>query len=90
MTTGKAFDTIERITATVQGAYTMKGPDEVLTMKTLHGKGYLPWKFAGIRGSSHNTVSRYIKNRFEAAPREQRSSALDPHAEFLLERFPRH
>ena len=33
---------------------------------------------------------RYIRNGFEAAPREQPPSALDPHAEFLLERFLQH
>ena len=90
MTTIKPSDTIAVISPTVQGAYTMKGPEEVLTMKTLHAKGYSPWQIAGILGCSHHTVSRYVKNGFEAAPRQQPPSALDPHAEFLLERFLQH
>ncbi|MCY3858555.1 MAG: hypothetical protein OXG25_06570 [Gammaproteobacteria bacterium] len=90
MTTKKPSDTIDAILPTAQGAHTMKGPDEVLTMKTLHAKGHSAWKIAGILGCSHTTVMRYIRIGFEAALRQQPPSALDPHAEFLLERFLQH
>ena len=86
----RLFDTIDAMLPTAQGAYTMKGPDEALTMKTLHAKGHSAWKIAGILGCSHTTVMRYIRNGFDAAPREQPPSALEPHAKFLLERFLQH
>lgn len=90
MTTLKPPDTIAVVMPTVKGAYTMKGPDEVLTMKTLYAKGHTPWKIAKILGCSNHTVKRYIENGFDAAPREQPPSALDAHDDFLLERFLRH
>ncbi|MCY4093511.1 MAG: helix-turn-helix domain-containing protein [Gammaproteobacteria bacterium] len=72
MTTFYPSDAIDRITPTVQGAYTMKGPEEVLTMKTLHAKGHSPLKIAKLLGCSHHTVLRYVRNGFDAAPRELR------------------
>ena len=90
MTMMKPSDTFDAMLPTAQGAYTMKAPDEVLTMKILHAKGHSAWKIAGILGCSHTTVMRYIRNGFDAAPREKPPSALDPHAEFLLERFLQH
>ena len=87
MKTKKPSDTIDAILPTAQGAYTMKEPDEVLTMKTLHAKGHSTWKIAGILGCSHTTVMRYVKKGFEAAPRQQPHRTLHSHAEFLLERF---
>ena len=90
MTKIKPSDTIAAILPTVQGAYTMKSPDEVLTIKTLHAKGHSAWKIAGILGCSHTMVTRYIRNGFDAAPREQPPNVLDAHAEFLLERFLQH
>lgn len=90
MTTLNPPDTIDPITLTAQGAYTMKGPEEVLTMKTLYTKGHSPRKIAKLLGCSHHAVSRYVRNGFEAAAREHPPSALDPHTEFLLERFLQH
>ena len=90
MTTLNPSDTIDRITPTVHGAYTMKGPEEVLTMKTLHTKSHSPWKIAKLLGCSHHTVLRYVRNGFQTAPREQPPSALNPHAEFPLKRFLQH
>ena len=84
MTTIKPSDTIAAISRTVQGAYTMKGPEEVLTMKTLHAKGYTPWQIAGIFGCSHHTVSRYVKNGFEAAPRQQPPSSREMGTSYFL------
>ena len=57
-----------------KGDYTMKGPNEVLTMKTLHAKGHTAWKIAGILGCSAHTVKRYIENGFDVSPREQATS----------------
>lgn len=90
MTTSKPADTIVATMPIAKGAYTMKGPDEVLTMKTLYGKGHSAWRIAAILGCSHHTVLRYVRNGFDASPREQPPSALDAHADFLLERFLRH
>ena len=90
MTTMKPSDTIDAILPKAQRVYTMKGPDEVLTMKTLHAKGHAAWKIAGIFGCSHTTVMRYIRNGFDTSPRKQPPSVLDPHAAFLLEHFLQH
>ncbi len=90
MTTSTSADTIVAVTTMVKGAYTMKGPDEVLTMKTLYTKGYTAWKITGILRCSAHTVKRYIENDFDVWPREQPSSALDGHGDFLLERFVRY
>jgi len=90
MTTSKAADTIVATMAIAKGAYTMKGPDEVLTMKTLYVKGHSAWRIAAILWCSHHTVLRYARNGFDATPRQQPPSALDAHADFLLARFLRH
>ena len=90
MTTTTSTDTIVATKPSARGAYTMKEPDEVLTMKTLYAKGHTPWKIAKILGCSNHTVKRYIDNGFDAAPREQPPGALDAHGAFLLERFLRH
>ena len=68
----------------------MKGPDEVLTMKTLYAKGHTAWKIGGTLGCSAHTVKRYIENGFDVSAREQPPSALDAHGDFLLARFLRH
>ena len=90
MTTSKPADTIVATMPIAKGAYTMKGPDEVLTMKTLYGKGHSACRIAAILGCNHHTMLRYVRNGFDAARREQQPSALDAYTDFLLERFLRH
>ena len=55
MTTMKPSNTIDAIDAilpTSQGAYTMKGPDEVLTMKTFMPRGIRPGRLPGSWGAA--------------------------------------
>ena len=90
MTISRTPDTIGATTRTAKSAYTMKEPDEVLTMKTLHAKGHSATKIARMLECSHHTVLRYIRNGFDTSPRKLPPSVLDAHTEFLLERFLRH
>ena len=90
MTTSKPADTIVATMPIAKGASTIKGPDEVLMMKTLYGKDHSAWWIAAIQGCSHHTVLRYGRKGFDASPRAQPPSTLDAHADFLLERFLRH
>ena len=90
MTTSNKTTTIVAKPPIMEEKRTMKSQDEVLTMKTLHGKGHTATKIAGMLGCSHNTVLRYIKNEFSSAPRAQAPGVLSEHAEFLYERFLRH
>ena len=73
-----------------KGDDTMKGPDEVLTMKTLHAKGHAAWKIAGMLGCSAHAVKRTIEYGLDVSAREEPPSTLDAHGDFLLERFLRH
>lgn len=87
--TSKLPDTIAVDIPMVKGEYTMKGTDEVVTMKTLQAKRHALWMITNVLGYSDYTVRRDIENGFDAAPHKQPPSAFDAHGDFLLERFMR-
>ena len=86
----EASDTIGATTWTAKSVYTMNDPDEALSMKMLHVKGYSTTKIARTLECSHHTELRYVRNGFDTYPRKQPPSAVDTNTEFLLERFLRH
>jgi transposase len=68
----------------------MKTPDDIAAMQRLHALGWGVRRIARELGVSPNTVRSHLRAGWRAFQTPDRSSALDPHAAWLRERFLRH
>lgn len=69
---------------------TMKTPDDIAAMQRLHALGWGVRRIARELGVSPNTVRSHLRAGWRAFQTPDRPSALDPHADWLRERFLRH
>lgn len=70
---------------------TMKTPDDIAAMRRLHALGWGVRRIAKELGVSPNTVRRHLRTgEWRPFNTPDRPSALEPHADWLRERFLRH